>query len=576
MNSNSVIPYLISSWLAFDDRIKKMNNTQLLNRDFSPYSWGVKRLFNLSICCLFLSMYGCIEDPPILSQDPFETDGGEPIQELITDQFTSIDQGNAGEDRGDPNLDMTSDQFRIDEGSAGEAMGGVDAEIPPEDALVGGDDPDIGDWPALDLPEPIPQEEICDGEDNDLDALIDEGVSNPCGGCLPWDERVGCVGWRAQLIETQVLDSDHNSSAGALDSARLLSLNAAVTTYERFEIEGAECVRYGSPQAWSPTRSVGTVTLDTSLVSLSLVPNPQQLGRYQVLGEEGSFVIHEPDDLIEISWEGETQNEIDFEGGSLELLSPPFVTLATERELDRIADQLISDDQTLDAELSLRWVAHPRGDQAGPPLTFYIGGSQSLFQRDAYRAIKHYQLVGTLFDDGRLDFILPRTLRAPGSSVWVYLERTQTANIVLERVHPMSARAGHRIEARGRSEVDPASIPALLTLTEPSPVGPDPEVSAEGLRVAWRLDDPTKPPIQLLLSLILYDQSRSEQLTCEILDPSVGRLVIPAERLTYWPTGPQSLRQLTLSANEESLSLTFPDRGQLRAAVSHILRLSDL
>ncbi|MEZ4463898.1 MAG: hypothetical protein R3F43_05095 [bacterium] len=45
----------------------------------------------------------------------------------------------------------------------------VDADVPPADALL----PDAAP--------PVP--EICNGQDEDADGLIDEGVANVCGGC---------------------------------------------------------------------------------------------------------------------------------------------------------------------------------------------------------------------------------------------------------------------------------------------------------------------------------------------------------------------------------------------------------
>ena len=555
------------------------------------------QLLLLPITLLFVS---CIEDPPSLNRDPdeLESDLFNQTNDSPEDQGYStdlspdqeVDQATTEEIAGEMLAgemfagEMLAGEMLAGEMFAGEMLAGemLAGEMLAGEMLAGemlaGEIAGTQTWPPLNLPEPIPSQEVCDGIDNDLDALVDETVSNPCGGCSPWDPELGCIGWNAQLIETQLFDDDQLPVAGSLPSDRLIALSSAVQSFETFDIDGAQCRRYRSPQAWFVADSMGTIDLDTPLVSLTLTPDPQRLGRYRTLGEDGMFIVHEPTQQIDLSWTGEEQDRpsaLTINAGQFSLQSPAYVELASADELERVLDVVQRPVEHPPEEIVLRWVPQPDGDQAGLPMTFYIGGSVSLFQRGAYRSIRHYQLVGTLFDDGRMDLPFPEEFRSPGSSTWVYLERVRRAQDV-SGINPVSAQAGHRIEARGRSGEIGDSPQSFATLLTPSPEDPEPDITSNGLALTWSILDPAKPLNQLTISLILYDQFMSEQLTCILDNPMSEQLFIPAERLTFWPRSQNSVRQVTLRGDLERLELPFPDRGSLRKSESLILRLSDL
>jgi hypothetical protein len=493
-------------------------------------------------------------------------------------------------------LDMTvsEDDAEVEEDQGGEDMV-TDMRLTPEDegGMIDTDaDVDAGaevdDWPELDLPLPEVEEERCDGIDNDLDALTDEGVSNPCGGCGPLDEEVGCVAWRVNLVQTQSfadsssIEPEREINAGELDPQRLVTLSASVSFYEEFTVEGARCERYSASQSWEGARSFGDASLDTPRASLTLRPNPTQPGRYRALGEDDPFNIHRPQDEVNFAWDGWSNPAVNppqpiIEPGELSLRSPELVRLATDDELVRVIEALQrpEDELATPEQVSLRWVAEPQGQEAGAPLTFYVGGSQSLLRSGAYQEIRHYLLSAQLFDDGRLDFELPSEFRAPGSAIWVYLERAHQVGAV-QGEHPIFMRVGHRAERRSSAAGGAPSSPVALELLNPLADQPEPDVTADGLTVRWRLTDPGAPPERVVVSLILYDTLWTEQVACLVDDPSLGAITLPASRLGFWPTGPQSVRQLTLRADTKSLGFSYPDRGLLRRSDSLILRLSDL
>ena len=543
---------------------------------------------------MVLIIAGCIETPPSLSRDPDEVDdfdqtvqmsGGE-VEDGIenhdstpTPDMDREDEDEGGETAGDE--DVGGEETIVDMSVGGEE---ITEESDAEAGSPGGDQ--IDDWPELELPLPDVEEERCDGVDNDLDALIDEGVSNPCGGCAPFDDEVGCVGWRANLIQPQILTDGSNvepereSIAGVVDPQRLITLSASVSSYEEFTIEGARCERYRSPQTWEGARSFGDVELDTPRASLTLVPNPNEPGRYRALGEDEPFTIHLPQDQVNLNWEGwsspgSPSPQPAIEPGELSLRSPELVQLASDDQLLRVIEAFQRPENllALHESLSLRWVAEPVGSEAGVPLTLYVGGSQSLSRNGAYQEIRHYLLSASLFDDGRLDFELPGEFRAPGSSIWVYLERAHRANAV-QGEHPIRAQVGHRVEQRARAGGGSTGLPAALELLEPT--ADQPEANTEGLTVRWRLTNSDTPPERLVVSLILYDSTWTEQVACLVDDVSANILTLPGSRLDFWPMGPQSVRQLTLRADTKSLSFSYPDRGLLRRSDSVILRLSDL
>lgn len=563
-------------------------NTHLLDKQhphhsplpFVAHCFIVRRRCLILSFVLFCTPLGCIEDPAGPLSDP------DPITEVSPDRSltSSLDLGDSDLERSDENdvsvfdLGETSDLTIADDHDMEIAIDMATSSLDQgEDTLL--------DWSELLLPLPEINDERCDGEDNDLDGLTDEGVSNPCGGCEEFDENVGCVAWRAQLVETQELNSLGEMSAGTLNPQRLLSLSASVKRYERFNMGESECIRYGAPQNWIGARSIGEASLDTPNASLTLVPDPTLLGRYRALSvDDTPFVIHHPGERVNLSWNGQLDQARNdgpiplIEPGQLSLSSPSFIELATPRELERLIDVIQAErgENEDDEALAIRWVATPndRG-LAGDPLTLYIGGSQSLFREGAYQGIRHYQLNGRLFDDGRIDLSIPPRLSAPNSSVWVYLERS-VQDREQSGMNPVVLNVGHRVESR-RSGGGTRS-PARLTLLSPSPTEPEPNPMQDGLRVSWSMPDEVPESVQV--GLILYDSIWSESLSCVVSGDALSRdeatLHIPPELINFWPTGIQSVRQLTVSATFKSLNLTYPDTGQWRLTESLILRLSDL
>ena len=541
---------------------------------------------------LVISLGGCIEEPPSLNRDPTEQEDLDQIVEVSgAETPNDIDERIGFVPELDRDVQLDDMQSEEDQGGTEASLDqGVVMEDGNEEIEEGTDEgvEDIEDWPALDLPLPEIEEERCDGIDNDLDALTDEGVSNPCGGCTPLNEDVGCVSWRVNLTQAQIssdqssLDPRPEVQAGELDPQRLVTLSGSISTYESFVIEDARCERYRAPQSWEGAQSFGDTTLDTPRASLTLVPNPAQPGRYRALGENDTFTLHLPRDQIDIRWEGWSNPSSALpqpviEPGSLSLRSPELVRLASDDELRNVIEavQRPEDALALPEPISIRWVAEPQDQVAGPPLSLYIGGSQSLSRNGPYQEIRHYLMAAQLFDDGRLDFDLPSAFRAPGSSIWVYLERVHQAHAI-QGQNPIVLKAGHRTERRTGSSGGSPSLPVALELLSPPINEPEPDVISEGLNVRWRLTNPDKPPERVVVSLILYDTIWTEQIACLVDDPNVGAITLPPSRLEFWPEGPQSVRQLTVRTDTKSLALSYPDRGLLRRSDSVILRLSEL
>ena len=517
-------------------------------------------------------MFACIQEPPNPTQD-LEREVDQSFNDL---DFATIDQSFIEEDASHQTL---FDQQVTDSEPADMEE---DAELAQDMNLLDMRS-EVDDWSALELnPPPITQER-CDGIDNDFDSIVDEGLSNPCGGCEPFDENSGCSSWRVNLVQTQRMDDNEQPQLGVLNPQRLIALSAAVMKYERFDLEGASCVRYGAPQNWEAAWSMGGASLNAPEFDLSFVPSMNEPGRYRAIGvDESPFVIHEPQDELSFSWEGIMDNgRFDtpipmISGDEFNLESPALVRLAQNDELEQVIDQVTQAGSPTDSRpLSLRWLAEPNGMEAGPALTFYLGGSQLLYRQGAMQGIKHYQLNARLFDDGRLDVDLPRELQVPNSSIWVYLQRSRQYQS-LSSSNPVIASIGHRYEARRSGRNMQNRDLATIEITSPDPNGLEPILSSDGLRIAWRYNDAQNSVESFAVSLILYDSMWSENLTCVMSNPNQLELLIPRDYLEFWPEGPQSVRQVTLSSEQKRIELTYPDRGVWRLSESLILRLSDL
>ncbi len=67
--------------------------------------------------------------------------------------------------------------------------------------------------------EVVPLPEVCDGQDNDCNGVVDEGVTNACGGCTPLDSAPGgdcppCGTWTCSGLEAVVCQSKPKNNCG--------------------------------------------------------------------------------------------------------------------------------------------------------------------------------------------------------------------------------------------------------------------------------------------------------------------------------------------------------------------------
>jgi hypothetical protein len=230
----------------------------------------------------------------------------------------------------------------------------------------------------------------------------------------------------------------------------------------------------------------------------------------------------------------------------------------------------------------LRWLPHFASDEPSftgstsiqNQLKLYYGASSSLFQTPTYRMIAHAQMTVLLGDDGLFEWPSD-LLNFPLSSHWIYLERNQIGWADLG-VHALQTQVGTRIERRlnlGEPYDDLDLLSQTFTLITPSLENPyiQPE---EGLDVQW--SQGSSPWGELgqspLISLIFKDQQRTDLIICQIEEPS-NRLILPSEAFSFWPTGPQKIRQITLQNTFKNIQLTAPDQGQLVQGVSLVMQL---
>lgn len=415
--------------------------------------------------------------------------------------------------------------------------------------------PDGGELPpdAAVTETPTP-ESRCDGEDEDADGRVDEGIANACGGCggIP---PGGCQAWRINLIQNG--DSD-------LNVHRLLGLSAGILGVSFSDIPNGTCRTLRLQNRFGPDDHMGAVEIEHEEHTLTLNP------RFDVENESVGYEA----DADTAPWPRLSVGvpvSIRAQGGrtigafDTALSMPTRMDLIPADGLTQFATAIRGDDPDEPAVLS--WSAV---DSVDSQLRLYIGGSRIVFRRVRfYQAIEHYVLDGALVDDG--EFQLPEVFQGAGvaqSSIWVYLLRHAQKRLIFGP-HTVSLDLGQRVESRVPGGQIPGDTPPFQIIN-PSPNTRE-FTPGVPLAVQWSALPEGVGPLTMTLSHRNDETGIHTLVDCEIIDPSLGQATLLEDITSEVSDMPGQFRQLTLKWQLSSADLEAPDAGRFSRATSVIL-----
>lgn len=422
----------------------------------------------------------------------------------------------------------------------------------PDDAGARDAEPDV---PFVEVDLGPPEEEVCNGEDDDHDGLIDEGVSNLCGGCggIPPE---GCQGWQVSVVQ---------DAEGLVAPTRVVGLLIGVSGASERRIEGASCNFIRSP-ALDPDAHLGIVNVDSPHANLNLVPEHVPAQRrliYANSPELGRVHVHDGGDTVAVR-AGGGRLVGPFE---VSAVAPAALAGVTAEDLRGVLEQARGEGD--DGPVQIRWDAAEPSERGR--LSLFVGGSRIIFRNVVYTGIEHYQLDANLRDDGELS--VPAGFFGAGvplSSIRVRLARERPLVRPLGP-HGLLFTLGQEVvlTASGDNE---RNDPPPFQIVEPSPnvrlIEP-----GQPLTVRWSELPPGEGPLVVRLTKRDAATAVDEIYTCTVDDPAAGELVLPGDFTESWPRGAADVRQLALQWTTMSAGLPGPDQGRLTRALSVLLQL---
>ncbi len=460
----------------------------------------------------------------------------------------------AGRSRTDAGGDTPADRGGLD-GAVDVEVDGDSPEPEPDPGIDAGPDAAPLDAGGPDFGPPM--DEVCNGDDDDFDGLIDEEVANICGGCggLPPE---GCQAWRFSLLQ----DPD-----GTLLPFRTVGLQAQVQGSSERQVEGADCRVLRLAEAPDPDGHLGIVNIDGSQAMLNLVPTFDAARggfSYDNSPELGRVGLYMGGEVVDIRTGGGSQTG-PFE---LSVTTPPVLEGVAEAALRDVLDAARGEGD--DGPLSVSWQAERA--QRRSRVRLFVGGSKPVYGATRlYRAIEYYQLDARLQDDGEV--VLPPGFMGaglPASSIWVYAVREGLRRLPVGP-HAIEVVTGQRVELResGAGE-PPEGAEAPFQILAPDPNAPA-FVAGEPLEVMWSPLPEGTGPLELVLSYRDPLAGEAVQIDCAVDDPAAGALTLPPEFTAGLTL--EAFAQLTLRWGLTEAELAAPDSGVFSRAVSMILRL---